>query len=99
MIKTCFKSFIAVLMLLCIHSANAELIKTFEDGWDCLPELKEVVETIEELDSYKYEINNCVRESKLDQLVSEMKDILEEALSQLEDINTDREFETVLDED
>ena len=37
------------------------LIKTFEDGWDCLPELKEVVKTIEELDHYMYEINNCVR--------------------------------------
>ena len=37
------------------------IIETFEDGWDCLPELKEVVETIEELDTYKYEINNCVR--------------------------------------
>jgi hypothetical protein len=32
-------------------------------------------------------------------MVSEMKNILEEALSQLDDINTDREFETVLDED
>ena len=75
------------------------LIKTFEDGWDCLPELKEVVETIEELDTYKYEINNCVRVTELEQMVSEMKDILEEALNQLEDINTDIEFETVLDED
>ena len=75
------------------------LIKTFEDGWDCLPELKEVVKTIEELDSYKYEINNCVRVTELAEMVSEMKNILEEALSQLDDINTDREFETVLDED
>ena len=75
------------------------LIKTFEDGWDCLPELKEVVETIEELDNYKYEINNCVRVTELAEMVSEMKNILEEALSQLDDINTDREFETVLDED
>ena len=75
------------------------LIKTFEDGWDCLPELKEVVKTIEELDHYMYEINNCVRVTELAEMVSEMKNILEEALSQLDDINTDREFETVLDED
>ena len=75
------------------------LIKTFEDGWDCLPELKEVVKTIEELDHYNYEINNCVRVTELAEMVSEMKNILEEALSQLDDINTDREFETVLDED
>lgn len=75
------------------------LIKTFEEGWDCLPELKEVVKTINELDTYKYEINNCVRATELDHMVSEMKNLLEEALSQLEDINTNTEFETVIDED
>ncbi len=75
------------------------VIKTIEDGWDCVPELKEAVETIEELDTYKYEINNCVRVTELDHIVSEMKDILEEALSKLENIDTDREFETVEDAD
>ena len=75
------------------------LIKTFEDGWDCLPELKEVVETIEELDTYKYEINNCVRVTELDYMVTQMKDLLEEALSKLEDINTNKEFVTVIDND
>ena len=75
------------------------LIKTFEDGWDCLPELKEVVKTIEELDHYMYEINNCVRVTELAEMVSEMKNILEEALSKLENIDTDREFETVFAED
>jgi len=75
------------------------IIKTFEDGWDCCPELKEVVETIESLDTYKYEINNCVRVTELDSMVTEMKDVLEEALSQLEDINTNKEFETVIDND
>ena len=75
------------------------MIKTFEDGWDCLPELKEVVKTIEELDHYNYEINNCVRVTELAEMVSEMKNILEEALSKLENIDTDREFETVFAED
>ena len=75
------------------------VIKTIEDGWDCAPELKEAVETIEELDTYKYEINNCVRVTELDHIVSEMKDLLEEALSKLENIDTDREFETVADAD
>lgn len=75
------------------------MIKTFEDGWDCLPELKEVVKTIEELDHYMYEINNCVRVTELAEMVSEMKNILEEALSKLENIDTDREFETVFAED
>lgn len=75
------------------------VIKTIEDGWDCVPELKEAVGTIEELDTYKYEINNCVRVTELDHIVSEMKDLLEEALSKLENIDTDREFETVADAD
>ena len=75
------------------------VIKTIEDGWDCVPELKEAVETIEELDTYKYEINNCVRVTELDHIVSEMKDLLEEALSKLEDINTNKEFVTVIDND
>jgi len=75
------------------------IIETFEDGWDCLPELKEVVETIEELDTYKYEINNCVRVTELDYMVTQMKDLLEEALSKLEDINTNKEFVTVIDND
>ena len=74
-------------------------IETFEDGWDCLPELKEVVETIEELDTYKYEINNCVRVTELDYMVTQMKDLLEETLSKLEDINTNKEFVTVIDND
>ena len=74
-------------------------METFEDGWDCLPELKEVVETIEELDTYKYEINNCVRVTELDYMVTQMKDLLEEALSKLEDINTNKEFVTVIDND
>ena len=73
-------------------------IKTIEDGWDCVPELKEVVEKIEELDHYKYEINNCVREAELENMVVEMKEMMEEAIEMLDNINTDREFITVDDE-
>ena len=75
------------------------MVKTIEDGWDCVPELMEVVEVLNELDTYKYEINNCVRVTELDHIVSEMKDLLEEALSKLEDINTNKEFVTVIDND
>ncbi len=73
-------------------------IKTIEDGWDCVPELKEVVEKIEELDHYKYEINNCVREAELENMVVEMKEMMEEAIEMLDKIDTDREFITVDDE-
>ena len=34
MVETYFKSLIAVLILLCIRSANAELIKIFEDSFN-----------------------------------------------------------------
>ena len=37
-------------------------IKTLEDGWDCVPELQEAVNKIEEMDSHLYEINNCKRD-------------------------------------
>lgn len=74
-------------------------IKTIEDGWDCVPELKKVVKKIEELDHYKYEINNCVRSSELDYMVVEMKEMMGEAIEMLGDINIDREFITVDEED
>ena len=70
-------------------------IKTIEDGWDCVPELNEVVEKIEELDHYKYEIKNCVRVAELDHMVVEMKEMMEEAIEMLNNIDTDREFITV----
>ena len=75
------------------------VVKTIEDGWDCVPELKEVVEKIEELDHYKYEINNCVREAELENMVVEMKEMMEEAIEMLDKIDTDREFITVDDEE
>tara|TARA_R110000744_G_scaffold145976_1_gene258765 strand:+ start:323 stop:556 length:234 start_codon:yes stop_codon:yes gene_type:complete len=69
--------------------------ETYEDGWDCAPELKEVVSKIESLDSYKYEINNCVRSSGLNNMVIEMKELLEEAIEELNNIDTSVEYVTV----
>ena len=43
----------------------SEIIKTIEDGWDCVPELKEVVDTYENAADIIYEINNCVRVTDL----------------------------------
>ena len=50
---------------------------------------------IEELDHYKYEIKNCVRAAELDHMVVEMKEMMEEAIEMLDNIDTDREFITV----
>ena len=37
------------------------VIKTTEDGWDCVPELAEAVSIYEEAGHHIYEIKNCVR--------------------------------------
>jgi len=70
---------------------------TYEDGWDCEPKLKEAVEKIEELDDFKYEINKCVRTTKLDYMVVEMTEMLEDAIRILNMIDTNAEYETIED--
>ena len=72
--------------------------ETYEDGWDCEPRLQEAVKKIEELNSFNYEINNCVRATALDSMVIEITEMLEDAISILNEIDTDVEFKTVDDE-
>ncbi len=69
--------------------------ETYEDGWDCVPELQEAVEELETIGYLKYEIKNCVRESSLDYMVDEMKEILQNVLDKLDEIDTDVEYKTV----
>jgi hypothetical protein len=45
------------------------------DGWDNIPELNEVSSLIGELNSYKYEIDNCVKQTELNDLLHQMKEI------------------------
>ena len=77
----------------------SEVIKTIEDGWDCVPELKEAVDLIDEVETYVYEIKHCQREQELEFMVEEMKEKLQEVIDVLKTIDTDQEFETVDDED
>ena len=70
-------------------------IKTTTDGWDCVPELKECVEEIENVNSIIYEINNCVRQSDLYTIVEELKNMAYTLTEKLEAIDEDQEFETV----
>ena len=46
-----------------------------EDGWDNIPELNEVSSLIGELNLYKYEIDNCVKQTELNDLLHQMKEI------------------------
>jgi len=74
-------------------------IETIEDGWDCVPELKEVISEIENVDGIVYEINNCVRSTDLYTIVEELKTMAYNITEKLEAIDEDQEFETVDDEE
>jgi hypothetical protein len=70
-------------------------VLTEHDGWDCVSELKEVVDIInDDLGHHLYEIKNCVRTQSIEDLVIELRQGLQEALSILDTINTDVEYET-----
>jgi hypothetical protein len=71
------------------------IIKTQEDGWDCVPELKEAIGELAMIDNYTYEIKNCVRSESLQNIVDGMLESLESAIQTLQDIDTSREYETV----
>ena len=73
-------------------------IKTHEDGWDCIPELREAVEDLEAIDTFKYEIKNCVRASNMEYMVAEMKAHLQVAMDELDDAMV-CEYVTVEEED
>ena len=74
-------------------------IKTIEDGWDCVPALKEVISEIENVDGIVYEINNCVRQTDLYTIIEELKTMAYNITEKLEAIDEDQEFETVDEEE
>tara|TARA_R110002110_G_scaffold12237_3_gene58420 strand:- start:11472 stop:11708 length:237 start_codon:yes stop_codon:yes gene_type:complete len=74
--------------------------KTEEDGWDCVPELKEAMDYIEECSSDIYEIKHCVRNSRLSDLIENIKNNLQYAIDELDGISDpDEEFETIFEEE
>ena len=72
----------------------AKVKKTDEDGWGCVPELKDAVNHIDDLTNEIYEINNCVRQTDLKVIVEYMQEKLQKALDELEYIDTDVEYIT-----
>ena len=76
------------------------IIKTTEDGWDCIPELKnEIVYAYEEAADIIYEINNCVRVTDLCDIIEELKSMCIDMQEKLDEIDDSQEFETVDEED
>jgi len=73
------------------------VVKTTEDGWDCVPELKEVVSIYENAGHHIYEIKHCVRSEDLEQMVDELLGMCYDMKQKLEEIDESQEFETVDD--
>ncbi len=73
--------------------------KTSEDGWNCVPELKDATSLLGEIQHEIYEVDHCVRVTKLEDLVSEMISKLEEVVEILKEIDTDVEYVTIFDDD
>ena len=75
------------------------VVKTIEDGWDCVPELTEAVEIYEHVGHTIYEINKCKREQELCDIIDELRNMCIDMQEKLDEIDESLEFETVDDED
>lgn len=71
------------------------VVETIEDGWDCVPELKDVTWELGMLNDYIYEIKNCVRNSDLESMVSDMNEIMDNVKYHLNKIDTTKEYKTI----
>ena len=74
------------------------ILKTTEDGWECVPQLKRAARSIDMLRDHIYEIKNCVRASNMELMVAEMKAHLQVAMDELDDAMV-CEYVTVQEED
>ena len=68
--------------------------KVSTDGWDCVPELKEAASQLDEIGHHVYEIKHCVRVTKLEDLVYDLKYALEGVISTLESVDVNVEYIT-----
>ena len=71
------------------------VVETELDNWDIVPELEEALQAVDMIDTLIYEIRNSRRETPLKELVESIKEELEDAISILEEIDTDVEYKTV----
>jgi len=74
-------------------------IKTEEDGWDCNTDVLELASLLDDLDALRYEINNCVRQSSLEEIVNQFAEIANELVRTTDSIDTNVEYETFESED
>ena len=74
-------------------------IKTEEDGWACNRDVRDLASLLDDLDALRYEINNCVRQSSLEEIVNQFAEIANELVRTTDSIDTNVEYETIESED
>ena len=75
-----------------------KIIKTEHDGWECLPQLKDLCDTTGLVAQYKYEINNCVRTSSVEEIVNAYRNMISEMQDILDDLDNYTNIEFVTNE-
>ena len=74
-------------------------IKTEEDGWDCNTDVLELASLLDDLDALRYEINNCVRKSSVEEIASEFAIIGHDLVRTANALDTNVQYETIQSED
>lgn len=75
-----------------------EIIKTRYDGWECLPQMKKLCDAVGMVAQYKYEINNCVRTSSVEEIVNAYRNMISEMQDILDDLDNYTNVEFVTNE-
>jgi hypothetical protein len=73
----------------------SNIIETTEDGWGCVPQLKDAVSELKFISNYIYEINNCVRTSDLTSMVEDLNETMDSIKYHLSKINVNNEYKTI----
>ena len=73
----------------------SRIIETTEDGWGCVPQLKDAVSELKFISNYIYEIENCVRDSDLASMVEDLNETMENVKYHLSKIKVTNEYKTV----
>ena len=73
----------------------SNIIETTEDGWGCVPQLKDVVTELEFINDYIYEIDNCVRDSDLTSMVEDLNETMDNVKYHLSKIKVNSEYKTI----
>ena len=74
-------------------------IKTEEDGWACNRDVRDLASLLDDLDALRYEINNCVRKSSVEEIASEFAIIGHDLVRTANALDTNVQYETIQSED